>query len=56
MSALAALILAVGACIAAGVLCLPLHRIAEVLAEMEIRSTVDPLAVQGSTDDLIGGA
>lgn len=38
MSALAALILAAGLILAAALLCVPLHRLTEVLAELEIRS------------------
>ena len=38
MSALAALILAAGACCAAGLLFVPLQRLAEVLSELELRS------------------
>jgi hypothetical protein len=38
MSVLAAFILAAGVFLAAGVLCVPLHRLAEVLAELEIRT------------------
>lgn len=38
MSTLAALILATGAGLSATVLCVPLHRIAEMLSEVEMRS------------------
>jgi hypothetical protein len=38
MSILAALILAVGACVAATLLFVPLQRLAEVLSELEIRT------------------